>query len=62
MEGRFKGRWYRSSVKLEGETIVPIPPFEPYDPFDFYYPGRHDEAGAKITVLGVHGLSRKRPG
>ncbi len=33
-----KGIWWRSAVRLEGETIVPVPPFHPYNVFDFYYP------------------------
>jgi hypothetical protein len=30
--------WWRSEIKIEGERLVPIPPFVPYDPFDWYFP------------------------
>jgi len=33
-----KGIWWRSDVRLEGETIVPVPPFHSYNVFDFYFP------------------------
>jgi len=33
-----KGIWWRSAVRLDGEMIVPVPPFHPYNVFDFYYP------------------------
>lgn len=61
MEGLFKGRWYRSAVKLEGETIVPIPPFEAYDPFDFYYPAPELRQGQKSLYLEFLALGRKGP-
>lgn len=55
MEGLFKGRWYRSPVKLEGETINPISPFgeyvEEYDPFNFYYPVSELRQGQKSLYL-----------
>ena len=33
-----KGIWWQSAVRLDGETIVPAPPFHPYNVFDFYFP------------------------
>jgi predicted RNA-binding Zn ribbon-like protein len=30
--------WWRSGIKISGESIVPEPPFVPYNPFDWYFP------------------------
>ncbi|GJL67708.1 MAG: hypothetical protein NPIRA06_03430 [Nitrospirales bacterium] len=50
MEGLFRGTWYRSSVKLEGENITPIPPFQPYNPFDRYFPASEIRQGEKKSL------------
>ena len=51
MEGLFRGTWYRSAVKLEGETIIPVPPFESYNPFDLYYSASEVRQGDKYKSL-----------
>ncbi len=61
MEGIFKGRWYRSSIQLEGDTIVPIPPLEAYDPFDFYYPATELRQGQKSLYLEFLSVNPKIP-
>ena len=30
--------WWRSSIRIEGTRLVPVPPFVPYNPFDSYFP------------------------
>jgi hypothetical protein len=51
MEGLFRGTWYRSAVKLEGDTIIPVPPFEPYNPFDWYYSASEVRQGQRSLYL-----------
>jgi hypothetical protein len=46
-----RGQWFRSAVKLEGDMIVPIPPFEAYNPFDRYYPASEVRQGDKSLYL-----------
>ena len=47
------GLWYRSKVKLDGEMIVPIPPFEAYNPFEkpWYFPANELRQGDKSLYL-----------
>ena len=51
MEGLFRGIWYHSGVKLEADTLVPIPPFQAYNPFDWYYSTRDLRQGEKSLYL-----------
>lgn len=51
MEGLFQGTWYHSKVKIEKETIVPIPPYQPYNPFDFYLSASEVRQGEKSLYL-----------
>lgn len=30
--------WWRSAIKIEGERLIPQPPFSAYNPFDWYFP------------------------
>ena len=30
--------WWRSSIRIDGTRLVPVPPFVPYNPFDSYFP------------------------
>jgi len=51
METLFRGTWYRSAVKLEGDKIVPIPPFETYNPFDWYFSASDVRQGERERSL-----------
>lgn len=61
MEGLFRGTWYRSAVKLEGETIIPIPPFVSYNPFDFYHPASELRQGQKSLYLELLAVDADKP-
>ena len=36
----YTAKWFRAAVRLEGDRIIPDPPFLSYDPFDFYVPAK----------------------
>ena len=61
MEGLFRGTWYRSAVKLKGDKIIPIPPFEPYSPFDWYYSASDVRQGEKSLHLEFLGVDASKP-
>lgn len=61
MEGLFRGTWYRSAVKLEGDNIVPVPPFEPYNPFDWYFSASDVRQGEKSLHLEFLGVDASKP-
>jgi hypothetical protein len=61
MEGLFRGTWYRSAVKLEGETIIPIPLFTPYDPFNQYYSASEIRQGERSLYLEFLGVDSDKP-
>lgn len=61
MEGLFRGTWYRSAVKLEGETIIPIPPFEIYNPFDLYYSASDIRQGQRSLYLEFLNVNSNKP-
>ncbi len=61
MEGIFRGTWYRSEVKLEGETIVPVPPFERYNPFDWYFSATEVRQGERSLYLDFLDVNSKKP-
>lgn len=33
----YTAKWFRAAVRLEGDRIIPGPPFVPYDPFTKYF-------------------------
>ncbi len=61
METVFGGTWYRSAVKLEGETIVPVPPFEPYNPFACYYSSSQARQGQRSLYLEFLSVDSDKP-
>ena len=61
MEGLFRGTWYRSEVKLEGDTIVPVPPFEAYNPFDSYYSAKDLRQGQRSLYLDFLSVNSDKP-
>jgi hypothetical protein len=61
MEGLFRGTWYRSAVKLEGERIIPIPPFEAYNVFDSYFSASNVRQGEKSLHLEFLGVDASKP-
>lgn len=61
MEGLFQGIWYRSTVKLRGDTISPIPPFEPYNPFKFYYSPGDVRQGKRSLYLEFLAVDASKP-
>ncbi|MDR4493753.1 MAG: hypothetical protein R3B74_04900 [Nitrospirales bacterium] len=48
---KIQGLWYRSEVKLEGDMLVPVPPFHAYNPFDWYFPAKEIRQGEKSLYL-----------
>ena len=56
-----RGRWYRSEVKLDGDMIVPVPPFESYNPFDWYYPASEVRQGDKSLYLEFLAVNSDNP-
>ncbi len=61
MENLFRGVWYRSEVKLEGETIIPIPPFESYNPFDEYYAASDVRQGERSVYFEFLAVDPDKP-
>jgi len=56
-----RGRWFRSRVRLEEDTIVPVPPFESYNPFDWYYPASEVRQGDKSLYLEFLAVNSDNP-